>query len=121
MQFQEEKNLDFLNFTIFFLPRLFQIFWPTVNSKTQKQSKTNICTIFNFRHCCHNNGVPRDCLDWCRGLQAKGQSETCALSHAKTIANCFHEGHISLPGPPINIRVTPTSATSAIAKWVLMP
>lgn len=71
----------------------------------------------DHRHCCHNNGVPRECLDWCRGLQAKGQSETCALSHAKTIANCFHEGHISLPGPPINIRVTPTSATSAIAKW----
>ena len=25
----------------------------------------------DHRHCCHENGVPRECLDWCRGLPAK--------------------------------------------------
>ena len=71
----------------------------------------------DHRHCCHTNGVPRECLDWCRGLPSTDQSETCALSHARTIVQCFHEGHMTLPGPPVNIRVTPTSATSAIARW----
>jgi len=64
-----------------------------------------------------NSAVPRDCLDWCRGLPSKGPSEVCALDHAKTIAQCFHEGQYLLPGRPQNIRVTPTSATTATAKW----
>ena len=83
--------------------------------------------LFNFpdgsdhRHCCSNNEVPRDCLDWCRGLPVHkfdaGVSEICALDHAKTIAQCFHEGQYSLPGRPQNIRVTPLSATTAVAEW----
>ena len=56
-------------------------------------------------------------MDWCRGIPSKGDSETCALTHARTIAQCFHEGYFALPGPPTNIRVTPTSATAAIAAW----
>lgn len=71
----------------------------------------------DHRFCCSNNGVPRDCLDWCRGLPSKSTGELCALDHAKTIGQCFHEGQYTLPGPPTNIRVTPTSASTAVAKW----
>ena len=72
----------------------------------------------DHRHCCSNNGVPRTCLDWCRGLPSTEENaEICALSHAKTIAKCFHEGQYLLPGRPQNIRVTPTSGTSAVVKW----
>ena len=55
----------------------------------------------DHRHCCTNSAVPRDCLDWCRGLPSKGPSEVCALDHAKTIAQCFHEGQYLLPGKKI--------------------
>ena len=72
----------------------------------------------DHRHCCSVNGVPRTCLDWCRGLPTTiDNAELCALTHAKTIAKCFHEGQYALPGRPQNIRVTPTSGTSAIVKW----
>ena len=72
----------------------------------------------DHRHCCSHNGVPRTCLDWCRGLPTTVENaEICALSHAKTIAKCFHEGQYALPGRPQNIRVTPTSGTSAVVKW----
>ena len=54
----------------------------------------------DHRHCCSQNGVPRECLDWCRGLPSKGPSGNCALSHAKTIKQCFNDGQFTLPGPP---------------------
>ena len=51
----------------------------------------------DHRFCCNNNGVPKNCLDWCRGLPSQ-DNELCALDHAKTIATCFHEGQHILPG-----------------------
>ena len=63
------------------------------------------------------NGVPAQCLNWCRGLSADVDSEFCALTHARQISSCFDDGRFTLPSPPRNIRVKPLSANSAMAQW----
>ncbi|TRY80837.1 hypothetical protein TCAL_04329 [Tigriopus californicus] len=70
----------------------------------------------DHRHCCSMAGVPKGCLDWCRGIQVE-DSEFCALTHARDINYCFKEGKYTLPGAPRNIEVTPISSDKAKAKW----
>ncbi len=45
----------------------------------------------DHRGCCTQWGVPRRCLDWCRG-EAVSSTELCALAYTKPIISCFHEG-----------------------------
>lgn len=45
----------------------------------------------DHRGCCTQWGVPRRCLDWCRG-EAVSSVELCALTYTKPIISCFHEG-----------------------------
>ena len=61
-------------------------------------------------------GVPRNCLDWCRGIPVD-EGEFCALSHARKISRCFDDGRYTLPSPPRNVRVTPVSENSVRAEW----
>ena len=70
----------------------------------------------DHRHCCNNRGVPGECINWCRG-QPVQNTDVCALSHAKEIIGCFHEGNTNLPGPPRNIVVRLMSKDSAMAFW----
>jgi hypothetical protein len=72
----------------------------------------------DHRHCCSKAGVPGQCLDWCRG-EPVTESEVCAVSNAKVIVGCFHEGRTHLPGPPRNIRVRPIDSTSVTVTWDL--
>jgi len=72
----------------------------------------------DHRHCCSTSGVPGPCLDWCRGEPLSDEtSETCAISHADTILDCFHEGRHSLPGLPRDVKVKPIDAHSAMVFW----
>ena len=70
----------------------------------------------DHRHCCSTGGVPANCLDWCRG-EAVEETEVCALSHSKTIVECFHKGTENLPGKPLNIKVRPIDKSSAMVFW----
>eukprot|EP00090_Calanus_glacialis_P031499 TRINITY_DN5209_c0_g1_i1.p1 TRINITY_DN5209_c0_g1~~TRINITY_DN5209_c0_g1_i1.p1 ORF type:complete len:1460 (-),score=250.05 TRINITY_DN5209_c0_g1_i1:454-4833(-) len=70
----------------------------------------------DHRHCCSTGGVPATCLDWCRG-EAVEETEVCALSHSKTIVECFHKGTENLPGKPLNIKVRPIDKSSAMVFW----
>lgn len=70
----------------------------------------------DHRHCCSTGGVPANCLDWCRG-EVVEDSEVCALSHSKTIVECFHKGKENLPGRPRNIKVRPIDKNSAMVFW----
>ena len=45
----------------------------------------------DHRGCCTQWGVPRRCLDWCRG-EPVASLELCALAYTKPIVSCFHEG-----------------------------
>lgn len=51
----------------------------------------------DHRGCCTQWGVPRRCLDWCRG-EAVSSTELCALAYTKPIISCFHEGKGKLIG-----------------------
>ena len=62
------------------------------------------------------SGVPRNCLDWCRGIPVD-EGEFCALSHARKISRCFDGGRYTLPSPPRNVRVTPVSESAVRAEW----
>ena len=70
----------------------------------------------DHRHCCSVSGVPRNCLDWCRGIPVD-EGEFCALSHARKISRCFDGGRYTLPSPPRNVRVTPVSESAVRAEW----
>lgn len=45
----------------------------------------------DHRACCSSWGVPRRCLDWCRGEPVSQNSELCVLQNSKVIFNCFKE------------------------------
>ncbi|XP_025837036.1 Ig-like and fibronectin type-III domain-containing protein 1 [Agrilus planipennis] len=70
----------------------------------------------DHRSCCTQMGVPRRCLDWCRG-EPLLNSRVCVLSYTKTIMGCFHEGRNKLPGPPQNVRVEHLDAHSVKVSW----
>jgi len=99
----------------------------------------------DHRACCSDRGVPRRCLEWCRGEPVN--NKMCVLSYSKSILACFHElkgtrrsyrrvidryrpfingpGTVflllnfadKLPGPPINVRVENTDAHTITVKW----
>lgn len=74
----------------------------------------------DHRGCCVHWGVPRRCLDWCRGESLDNNtSKDCLLSHTKHIMSCFHDGRSKLPGPPINVRVEAADTNSVRIAWDL--
>ncbi|XP_065582217.1 Ig-like and fibronectin type-III domain-containing protein 1 [Artemia franciscana] len=70
----------------------------------------------DHRSCCSQWGVPRRCLDWCRG-EAVTDTELCALSYTQPIVSCFYEGRDRIPGPPTNIKVQVVSSGTAQISW----
>lgn len=70
----------------------------------------------DHRSCCANMGVPRRCLDWCRG-EPLLNNKLCVLSQTKQIMSCFHEGRDKLPGPPQNVKVQILDAHSVKVSW----
>ncbi|CAG2057021.1 unnamed protein product, partial [Timema podura] len=70
----------------------------------------------DHRSCCAQWGVPRRCLDWCRG-EPLLNNKFCVLSYTKQITSCFHEGRDRLPGPPQNVHIDIIDAHSAQVKW----
>ncbi|CAK1550359.1 unnamed protein product [Leptosia nina] len=61
----------------------------------------------DHRSCCASWGVPRNCLELCRGGPV---TRTCALQHARRALACFRDSGAKLPGPPRNLKahVAPT-------------
>lgn len=55
----------------------------------------------DHRSCCASWGVPRNCLELCRGGSV---SKTCALQHARRALACFRDSGAKLPGPPRNLK-----------------
>lgn len=60
----------------------------------------------DHRACCSDRGVPRRCLEWCRGEPVN--NKMCVLSYSKSILACFHElrgikSFIGAPGIIISI------------------
>lgn len=55
----------------------------------------------DHRSCCASWGVPRNCLELCRGGPV---SRTCALQHARRALACFRDSGARMPGPPRNLR-----------------
>jgi hypothetical protein len=43
----------------------------------------------DHRACCSDRGVPRRCLEWCRGEPVN--NKMCVLSYSKSILACFDE------------------------------
>ncbi|XP_068081772.1 Ig-like and fibronectin type-III domain-containing protein 2 [Anabrus simplex] len=70
----------------------------------------------DHRSCCGQWGVPRRCLDWCRG-EPLLNNKLCVLSYTKQIMACFHEGRDRLPGPPQNVHIELIDATSVRVRW----
>lgn len=70
----------------------------------------------DHRGCCTQWGVPRRCLDWCRG-EAVSSVELCALAYTKPIISCFHEGKERIPGPPRNVRIELEKDNSIKVLW----
>lgn len=53
--------------------------------------ENNVLDGRDHRACCSSWGVPRRCLDWCRGEPVSQNSELCVLQNSKVIFNCFKE------------------------------
>ncbi|XP_034250543.1 Ig-like and fibronectin type-III domain-containing protein 1 [Thrips palmi] len=70
----------------------------------------------DHRSCCAQWGVPRRCLDWCRG-EPLLNGKFCVLSYTKQIVSCFQENRDKLPGPPQNVQVEPIDSHSVRVKW----
>lgn len=70
----------------------------------------------DHRSCCTQWGVPRRCLDWCRG-EPISNNKLCVLSHTKSIMSCFHENRDKLPGPPMNIHADVIDSSSVKITW----
>ncbi|KAK6628150.1 hypothetical protein RUM43_001962 [Polyplax serrata] len=70
----------------------------------------------DHRSCCGQRGVPRRCLDWCRG-EPLFNNKICVLGYTKQIMSCFQEGREKLPGPPLNVRMEPIDGHSVFIKW----
>ncbi|ODM96583.1 Ig-like and fibronectin type-III domain-containing protein C25G4.10 [Orchesella cincta] len=71
----------------------------------------------DHRACCSSWGVPRRCLDWCRGEPVSQNSELCVLQNSKVIFNCFKENRDKLPGPPKRLRIQVLSDTEIMISW----
>ncbi|XP_061379093.1 Ig-like and fibronectin type-III domain-containing protein 2 isoform X2 [Danaus plexippus] len=69
----------------------------------------------DHRSCCASWGVPRNCLELCRGGSV---SKTCALQHARRALACFRDSGAKLPGPPRNLKAhaAPTPNT-VLLSW----
>ncbi|KAG6463259.1 hypothetical protein O3G_MSEX013776 [Manduca sexta] len=69
----------------------------------------------DHRSCCASWGVPRTCLELCRGGSV---SKSCALQHARRALACFRDSGAKLPGPPRNLKahVAPTP-NSVLLSW----
>lgn len=69
----------------------------------------------DHRGCCASWGVPRNCLELCRGGSV---SRTCSLQHARRALACFRDSGAKLPGPPRNLKahMAPTPA-SVLLSW----
>ncbi|XP_026741674.1 Ig-like and fibronectin type-III domain-containing protein 2 isoform X2 [Trichoplusia ni] len=69
----------------------------------------------DHRSCCASWGVPRNCLELCRGGAV---SRSCALQHARRALACFRDSGARLPGPPRNLKahVAPTP-NSVLLSW----
>ncbi|KAF9805949.1 hypothetical protein SFRURICE_004161 [Spodoptera frugiperda] len=67
------------------------------------------------RSCCASWGVPRQCLELCRGGVV---SRSCAMHHARRALACFRDAGPRLPGPPRNLRAhhAPTP-NSVLLSW----
>lgn len=70
----------------------------------------------DHRSCCAQSGVPRRCLDWCRG-EPLLNNKLCVLSYTKQITTCFHAERDKLPGPPQNVRVVPVDTHTVKVIW----
>ncbi|KAJ1522116.1 hypothetical protein ONE63_002427 [Megalurothrips usitatus] len=70
----------------------------------------------DHRSCCAQWGVPRRCLDWCRG-EPLHNGKLCVLSYTKPIMNCFQENRDKLPGPPQNVHVEQIDSHTVRVKW----
>lgn len=70
----------------------------------------------DHRNCCAQRGVPRRCLEWCRG-EPHHNKRLCVLSYTKDIIHCFHEGRDKLPGPPQNVQAKPLDEHSVQLTW----
>ncbi|KAJ8714843.1 hypothetical protein PYW08_004824 [Mythimna loreyi] len=55
----------------------------------------------DHRSCCASWGVPRNCLELCRGGAV---SRGCALQHARRALACFRDSGARLPGPPRELK-----------------
>eukprot|EP00102_Acyrthosiphon_pisum_P023276 XP_016660486.1 PREDICTED: Ig-like and fibronectin type-III domain-containing protein 2 [Acyrthosiphon pisum] len=69
----------------------------------------------DHRACCSDRGVPRRCLEWCRGEPVN--NKMCVLSYSKSILACFHELRDKLPGPPTNVRLENVDTHTITVKW----
>ncbi|CAB3252923.1 unnamed protein product [Arctia plantaginis] len=69
----------------------------------------------DHRSCCASWGVPRNCLELCRGGSV---SRSCTLQHARRALACFRDSGSRLPGPPRNLKahVAPTP-NSVLLSW----
>ncbi|XP_035443695.1 Ig-like and fibronectin type-III domain-containing protein 1 isoform X1 [Spodoptera frugiperda] len=69
----------------------------------------------DHRSCCASWGVPRQCLELCRGGVV---SRSCAMHHARRALACFRDAGPRLPGPPRNLRAhhAPTP-NSVLLSW----
>ncbi|KAG7312486.1 hypothetical protein JYU34_001998 [Plutella xylostella] len=69
----------------------------------------------DHRGCCASWGVPRNCLELCRGGSV---SRSCALQHARRALACFRDSGARLPGPPRNLKAhaAPTK-NSVLLSW----
>ncbi|KAJ8318058.1 hypothetical protein KUTeg_003149 [Tegillarca granosa] len=72
--------------------------------------------------CCKRNNLPEHCILLCKGrLSNPAQALTFDLStcilNKNLIEGCVYEGYTTIPGVPINVRLTNVTATSAILEW----
>jgi len=70
----------------------------------------------DHRGCCSKWGVPRRCLDWCRG-EPVSNANLCSIAYTKPIMACFHESRDTIPGPPTNVRIQLQEDNSIVVVW----
>lgn len=68
------------------------------NARLQRgRSRFCVSDGSDHRACCSDRGVPRRCLEWCRGEPVN--NKMCVLSYSKSILACFHELRGKPPKP----------------------
>ncbi|XP_063625703.1 Ig-like and fibronectin type-III domain-containing protein 1 isoform X1 [Cydia splendana] len=69
----------------------------------------------DHRSCCASWGVPRNCLELCRGGTV---ARSCALQHARRALACFRDSGARLPGPPRSLKAhTAPTPHSVLLSW----